>query len=182
MHNKEGRLTTRYSPIPLSSRSTRISLHNSTRSFRPLFAFVRTPSFRSFRGPRWCVGSVRSRRLNDVETKRCISSTESEWDEHKAEATYTFPIRSSLLTSPSLARLSCSRIVSFTSSNIRSAHASAFAINSRSACSDGKESVSWGGGVGGGVENDSRIGVGGSVNCMTCRMSKGYRVRRCTDK
>jgi hypothetical protein len=56
-------LTTRYKPLPPSCVSTSISLHRNRRSLRPLFALLITPSFKSFRGPRWRVGAVRSRRL-----------------------------------------------------------------------------------------------------------------------
>jgi hypothetical protein len=56
-------LTTRYQPLPPSSVSTSISLHRNRQSLRPLFALLITLSFKSFRGPRWRVGAVRSRRL-----------------------------------------------------------------------------------------------------------------------
>ena len=53
----------RYKDFVVSSVSTRISLHKNARSLRPLFAFMRTPSFKSFLGPIYLVGAVRSSRL-----------------------------------------------------------------------------------------------------------------------
>jgi hypothetical protein len=67
-------LTTRYKPLPPSCVSTSISLHRNRRSLRPLFALLITPSFKSFRGPRWRVGAVRSRRL-----KRQLSTIRSKY-------------------------------------------------------------------------------------------------------